>query len=202
MKRFLITILSLLIIAVGSSAFAFDPGAPNQNPTNQPPDNQNPATQPPDNQGGSSVNNGTINGTYSILAVHSGKALDVYEWGITEGTNIVQWDLWGGEVQQFKITPVDGIWHRITPVIALNQAVDVAGASVTAGANIQIWTYWGGECQQFRFQSAGESEWRIIARNSGMCLDVLNSSIDDGANVIQSTCRADADNQIFELVRR
>jgi hypothetical protein len=146
--------------------------------------------------------NGTFNGTYSIVAVHSGKALDTWEWGTTDGTNIVQYNYWGGEAQQFVVTPVDGIWHRITPLIASGQAVDVAGCVSDAGANIQTWTYWGGNCQQFRFQSAGSGKWRIIARNSEMCLHVLNASQDDGANVIQSTCLSGAEHQMFEMVRR
>jgi pectinesterase len=146
-----------------------------------------------------STTNGTFNGTYSIIAVHSGKALDTWEWGTTDGTNIAQYNYWGGEAQQFNITPVDGIWHRITPVIASDQAMDVSGCVTDAGANIQTWTYWGGECQQFRFQNAGAGKWRIIARNSGLCVDVLNSSTEDGANVIQYNCISGSENQMFEL---
>lgn len=152
-----------------------------------------------DDDDDSSTTNGTINGTYSIIAVHSGKALDTWEWGTTDGTNIAQYNYWGGEAQQFNITPVDGIWHRITPVIASDQAMDVTNCSTSAGANIQTWTYWGGECQQFRFQSAGTGKWRIIARNSGLCLNVLNGSTEDGANVIQYDCTSGSENQMFEL---
>ncbi len=142
----------------------------------------------------------TFNGTYSMVAVHSGKALDTWEWGTTDGTNIAQYNYWGGEAQQFIITPVDGIWHRITPVIAPNQALDVAGCVADDGANIQTWTYWGGNCQQFRFEDAGDGAYQIIARNSEMCVDVADASLEDGANVIQSTCLAGAEHQMFELI--
>lgn len=151
--------------------------------------------------GGGGGNNGTINGVYSIVASHSGKALDTYNWGTTDGTNIVQWNYWGGQAQQFNITPVDGEWHRITPVIATSKAIDVDGISTANGANIHIWNYWGGHGQQFRFQSAGTGLWRIIARHSGKCLDVEGSSSNDGANVIQWECISGAQNQMFSLDR-
>ncbi len=153
--------------------------------------------------GGSTGGEGdTFNGTYSIVAVHSGKALDTWEWGTTDGTNIVQYDYWGGEAQQFIVTPVDGIWHRITPLIASDQALDVAGCVADDGANIQTWTYWGGNCQQFRFNSAGNGAYQIIARNSNMCLNVLNGSQNDGANVVQYTCTDGAQHQLFEMVQK
>ncbi len=143
--------------------------------------------------------NSTVNGTYSILAVHSGKALDVWEWGTTDGTNIAQYNYWGGEAQQFNITPVDGIWHRITPVIASDQCVEVVDGLTTSGANIQTWTCNGYSCQEFRFQAAGSGRYRIINRNSGLCVTVPDSSTADGANVTQSTCLSGAENQMFEL---
>jgi hypothetical protein len=152
-----------------------------------------------DNDDEPSAGNSIINGIYSILAIHSGKALDTWAWGTEDGTNIAQYSYWGGQSQQFEITPVDGIWHRITPVIASDQAMNVAGCVNDAGANIQTGTYWGGDCQQFRFQDAGSGRWRIIARNSGLCLDILNASTEDGANVIQYPCISNAGNQMFKL---
>ncbi len=149
--------------------------------------------------GGDDVTNGNIDGIYSILAVHSDKAVDVWEWGTTDGTNIAQYDYWGGEAQQFSITPEDGVWHRITPVIAPNQCVEVDDGATTAGANIQTWTCWNHPCQQFRFQAEENDRWRIINRNSGLCMEVQNASTADGANVIQATCLSGVDSQIFEL---
>ena len=149
----------------------------------------------------SSTTNSTISGTYSILAYHSGKALDCYAWGTTDGTNICQWSYWGGDVQKFIITPVDGIWHRITPYISTGQAIDVYGISTENGANINTWSYWGGYGQQFRFQVAGSGRWRIINRNSEKCLDVSGASTDDGANVLQWTCTSGSTWQMFTLTK-
>ena len=147
----------------------------------------------------SSTTNATVSGTYSILAYHSGKALDCYAWGTGNGTNICQWSYWGGDVQKFIITPVDGIWHRITPYISTGQAIDVYGISTANGANINTWSYWGGYGQQFRFQAAGSGRYRIINRNSEKCLDVESASTADGANVLQWTCTANSTWQMFTL---
>lgn len=146
--------------------------------------------------------NGTFNGTYTIVADHSGKALDTWEWGTSNGTNIAQYDNWGGEAQQFIVTPVDGIWHRISPAIASSQAVEVADAATYAGANIRTWTYSGNSSQQFRFQDAGNGMWQIIARHSEMCVSVVGASQDDGANVVQSDCQQGSGNQLFEMIRK
>ncbi|NLO70538.1 MAG: T9SS type A sorting domain-containing protein [Porphyromonadaceae bacterium] len=151
--------------------------------------------------GGSSSNTAIINGTYSIVAVHSGKAVDLFNWETGDGSNIVQWDYWGGEAQQFNITNVDGEWHRITPVIATSKALDVDGFSTANGANIHIWNYWGGQGQQFKFQNAGTGRYRLIARHSGKCMDVYGASTGNGANVIQWECISGATNQMFQLIK-
>lgn len=149
----------------------------------------------------SSTTTTNVNGTYSIVAVHSGKALDVFNWGTSDGTNIVQWDAWGGDPQQFNISNIGGEWHRISPIIATSKALDIDGVSSANGANVQIWNYVGGTNQQFKFQNAGTGRYRIIPRNSGKCLDVSGKSTSNGANVIQWECISGATNQMFELVK-
>jgi hypothetical protein len=152
--------------------------------------------------GGSSDNNGTVNGTYRIVPVHSGKALDVNYCEGVDGTNVQQWTWLNNDCQKWDISPVDGIWHRISPVNAPSKALDVENISTADGANIMLWEYWGGAGQQFRFQSAGSGRWRIINRNSEKCVDVLNNSADDGANILQWSCLSGAANQQFELQRQ
>ncbi len=155
--------------------------------------------------GGGSTGGGTSTGTgtvYSFVAVHSGKALDTWEWGTVDGTNIVQYDFWGGEAQQFVVSPVDDTYYSISPVIAPGQVFDVSGCVADAGANIQTWTNWNGDCQQFKFQSAGDGAYQIIARNSGMCITVADASMVDGANVIQDVCTSGAQHQMFKMVQQ
>ena len=152
--------------------------------------------------GGSSQTNGTVNGTYRITPLHSGMALDVAGCSSANAANMQQWSWLNNDCQKFVISTVDGIWHRISPVNAPSKGLDVDSLSTSNGANIMLWDYWGGANQQFRFQSAGSGKWRIVNRNSELCLDVSGNSATDGANLIQWSCSAGANNQIFELVRQ
>jgi pectate lyase len=154
-----------------------------------------------DDSDGTSAGDGTFNGIYSIVASHSGKAFDLYNFRTSDGSNIVQWYHWGSESQQFVITPVDGIWHKIEPVLTPGKVLDISGVSASNGANLQIWEYWAGANQQFRFQDAGSGVWRIIARHSQKCIDVAGASQSDGANVLQWTCNANSRHQMFELIK-
>ncbi|UZJ43394.1 RICIN domain-containing protein [Marinimicrobium sp. C6131] len=157
-------------------------------------------TAPDDGSGGGS--NGTVDGIYRIVPVHSGKTLDVANCGTGNGTNVQQWSWLNNDCQKWDISPVDGDYHRISPLNASSRALDVEGLSTDNGANLMLWEYLGGHNQQFRFQSAGEGRWRIIGRQSEKCLDVEARSQGDGANIVQWTCSADSTNQQFELIRQ
>jgi hypothetical protein len=149
---------------------------------------------------GSYAADGAFDGVYSIIASHSGKAVDTWEWGTTDGTNIAQYNYWGGDAQRFNITAVDGTWYTISPVISTSQAVEVANGSVNAGANIQTFNNWGHACQQWRFEEGVNGGYLIVNRNSNMCMSVADSSMDDGANVEQSDC-VDTPNRTFTLIK-
>ncbi len=147
-------------------------------------------------------NNGTVNGTYRITPLHSGKALDIANCETANGANVQQWSWLNNDCQKFVISTVDGIWHRISPANAPGQSLDVYNSSINNGENIMLYEYWAGANQQFRFQSAGSGKWRIVNRNSGLCLDVDSASANDGANVLQYTCTAGFEHQIFTLERQ
>ena len=143
---------------------------------------------------------GVFNGVYSFVAQHSGKAIDTYNFGTGNGTNIVQWSYWGGDAQRYEVSHLGDGWHRISPVIATGQAIDVSGISSNNGANIHTWQYLGGHNQQWRFEEAGNGNWKLIARHSGKCLDVEGASTADGANILQWDCISGAPNQAFDVI--
>ena len=143
-----------------------------------------------------------MNGTYRLVPVHSGKALDTTWCETNDGTNVQQWTWLNNDCQKWNISPVDGNYHRISPVHAPDKALDVDSFSTANGANVMLWTYLGGPNQQFRFQSAGSGRWRIINRNSDKCLDIDANSSEDGRNLMQWECIAGSLNQQFELVRQ
>ncbi|SIO94470.1 RICIN domain-containing protein [Vibrio spartinae] len=149
----------------------------------------------------SGVVNSIISGTYRITPVHSNKALDVMNCGTENGTNVRQWRWLNNDCQRFEITNVDGIWHRISPLNASNLALDVYNSDTNSNANILIYSYYNRANQQFRFQAAGSGKWRIVNRNSGLCLSVVGASTSDGANLVQEACIPGAQNQQFGLNR-
>jgi hypothetical protein len=45
-------------------------------------------------------------GRFEIVARHSGKCLDVYEWSLADGARVVQWDCHGGANQLWYLFPM------------------------------------------------------------------------------------------------
>jgi hypothetical protein len=146
---------------------------------------------------------GTFSGTYSFVVRHSGKAIDVAGGGTGNGTNIQQWAYYtSNNNERFQVTHLGSGWHRISPVISPGQAIDVSGVSTANGANVHTWAWGNGTNQQWRFEDVGGGYWRIIARHSNKCLDVLNNSLADGGNIAQWDCIAGAQNQSFQVISR
>jgi pectate lyase len=135
--------------------------------------------------------------TYSIIAKHSGKGLDVTNASTANGANIQQWNFVGTANQQFIITHVDGVFYKIINVNS-GKGLDVAGGSTANYANIQQWNYNSQYNQQFKFISTGDGYYQIVNRNSGKCLDVKDASTSNGANVQQYDCSS-GDNQRWKL---
>ncbi|MEE2002382.1 RICIN domain-containing protein [Alkalimonas sp. MEB108] len=151
---------------------------------------------------GGGQNNSIIDGIYRIVPVHSGKALDVNQCQQSNGSNIQQWDWLNNNCQKWRITPVDGDFHRISPMNAPDKAIDINAAANASGANAMLWQYHGGHNQQFRFQVAGNGRWRLVNRNSSKCLDIDGNQQQNGANLLQWDCLPGELNQMFELLRQ
>ncbi|WPC75746.1 family 43 glycosylhydrolase [Vibrio porteresiae] len=150
----------------------------------------------------SNVVNTTVSGTYRITPLVSGKAIDITNCGTSDATNVEQWSWLNNDCQKFAISSVDEIWHRISPLNAPNQAVTVKNGYRTSNTNIELSSYDEGWDQQFRFQVAGSGKWRIINRNSELCLQVVDGSSNDGANIVQYKCIAGETAQMFSLVKQ
>ena len=138
------------------------------------------------------------NGTYKILARHSGKALDVTNNGTANGTNVQQWTANDCTCQQWTLTYLGSGQYQIMGASS-GKSLDVNGGSTADGANIQIWTYNNGSNQHFTFTPTDGGYFRITPVNSGKAVDVNGSSTADGANVQQWTYNAGY-NQQWRLV--
>lgn len=144
-----------------------------------------PGTPGGDSGGSSSIVSGT---TYKISARHSGLALDVDGHSTEPGANVQTWAYLGGANQQWVVSDAGAGYYRLSPAHAPDLGLDVFEISSEAGANINLWTYWGGEGQQYQLRPTGDGYYTIVARNSGMCLDVLSAGTENGTNVIQWNC--------------
>lgn len=138
------------------------------------------------------------NGTYKILARHSGKALDVLNNGTANGTNVQQWTANDCACQQWTLTYLGSGQYQVIDA-GSGKSLDVNGGSTADGANIQIWAYNGGTNQRFTFTPTSGGYFRITPVNSGKAVDVNGASTADGANVQQWTYNGGY-NQQWQLV--
>lgn len=143
----------------------------------------------------------TINGTFRMVPVHSGKAVDNAGCGTAAGANVQQWSWLNNDCQKWTIASVGNGSHRISPVNAPDLAFDIDSFSTADGGNLMLWSYTGAANQLFQFRGTGTpGQYQVVNNNSGKCLDVFELSTDDGANIVQWACIAGNLNQVFELI--
>ena len=122
------------------------------------------------------------NGTYRIINRNSGKALDAYNNGTADGTNVDQWPYGGGNNQRWTVTYLGSGQYSVINVNA-NKALDV-NASGGSGANVQLWTNYSANNQKWTITATSGGYYRLSpVHNSGIALDVNGASTADGANV-------------------
>ena len=116
------------------------------------------------------------------------KGVEVYNFGTANGSNVSQWEYWGGATQKWIATNVGSGYWRFSPATAPSRAMDVYNVSTANGANVNIWDYWGGYGQQWAINSTGDGWYTVVSRNSGKCLDVEGFSTANGGNLVQWEC--------------
>jgi aryl-phospho-beta-D-glucosidase BglC (GH1 family) len=123
------------------------------------------------------------NGTYKIIARHSGKALDVNGGGTADGSNVIQWTYGGGNNQRWTLTHLGNNVYSIIGVQS-GKALEVSNWGTGNGANVQIWTYGGGTNQKWTITATSGGYYRLTPTHAtNMALDVNGASTADGANV-------------------
>jgi hypothetical protein len=141
---------------------------------------------------------GPANGTYKIIARHSGKALEVADNGTANGSNVRQWPSNDCACQRWTVTNTGNNQYTIVGV-GSGRNLDVANSSTADGANIQIWQSTGGNNQRFTFTATSSGYYRITPVHSGKAVDVAGNSTADGANIQQWTWNG-GNNQQWQLV--
>jgi poly(hydroxyalkanoate) depolymerase family esterase len=126
---------------------------------------------------------GPANGTYKLIARHSGKALDAYGNQTANGTQIIQWTYGGGSNQKWTLTSLGGNLYKIIGVQS-GRSIDISNWGAANGTKVQLWDYLGGTNQKFYFNATSGGYYEISPSHAtGSCLDVNGASTADGAIV-------------------
>ncbi|WP_185231525.1 pectate lyase [Teredinibacter franksiae] len=102
------------------------------------------------------------NGYYSIVAAHSGKSMDVYDWCVDPGCEIRQWDYSGGDNQQWLVASVGSGYYKIVSKYS-GLALDVWEWNANAGADVGQWTDLGGSSTGYGSSCTGGSSTSVTA---------------------------------------
>ncbi len=91
---------------------------------------------------------------FTFTAVNSGLSLDILNWSLSNGGNIIAWSDAKGGNQQFYLEYAEDGWFYIRSRHS-SHCIEVVKSSTTRGANIQQGTKTGGTNQQWRFLPVG-----------------------------------------------
>lgn len=128
---------------------------------------------------------GIVSGAvYSVINVHSSKAMEVGAFSTVNGGNVQQWDYVGGASQKWRVTDVGGGAYSFINIHS-GKGLDVANVSTADGANIHQWDYLGGNNQKWQVIANGDGTYRIISVHSGKSVEVGGLSTANGGNVQQ-----------------
>jgi len=102
----------------------------------------------------------------------------------------------GSAIGSGEVRKLPRQWHRLVNVASAH-CLDVAGGSSESGANIAQWLCNELPPQDFRPEKAGDGLFRLQARVSGHCVDVVGP-VEAGADVRQQTC-SDTPTQLWRF---
>jgi len=123
------------------------------------------------------------NGTYKLINLNSGLALDATGAQTTNGTQLEQWTYHSGNNQQWTITSLGSSLYQIMGVQS-GKSVDISNWGTTNGTKVQLWTYDGGSNQKYYFNATSGGYYEISPSHAtGSCLDVSGVSKSPGAIV-------------------
>jgi hypothetical protein len=120
---------------------------------------------------------------YKLINRSSGKALDVYQANLQDGTQLVQWADNGGHNQHWHVTDVGGGYRTLFNRNS-GRVLSIGGGNTANGASAIQWVELNGSDQQWQLVPVG-SYYKIVNRGSGKVLGVLGGSTADGAQAVQ-----------------
>lgn len=121
----------------------------------------------------------------SIVAGHSGMALEVPNGYTDNGRGLMQGDALTAKHQKWTLRHVGGGWFTLVNA-QTGLAIDIYGGQTGAGAAAIQWPLHGGPNQCYSFTPVGDGYYAIHAKHSGLALTVEGASGARGARILQS----------------
>ncbi len=108
-----------------------------------------------------------VGGTYKIVNVFSGKALEVSGASTSDGASISQWDYSGAANQRWIFQDRGNGYYSIHPSHASGKCADVGGASQSDGASVIQWSYSGSSNQLWALVDPSASGGNSVTLDPG-----------------------------------
>lgn len=121
-------------------------------------------------------------GTYQILGVASGKAIDVAASSTAPGTQLTVWSPHAGGNQRFTVAAEADGGYTLRNVNS-GLCVDLYGGGTAAGTKIIQWTCTGSDNQRWYIDAAPSGGFTVISKKSGLVLTASGST--DGSLLTQ-----------------
>jgi hypothetical protein len=123
--------------------------------------------------------------SHQIIGSASTRCADIYQNGLTNGTQAELWDCTGGQNQNFVST------SRGELVLYGNKCLDAYNNGTSNGAVVDIWDCNGGTNQKWTVNANGT----ITSNLSGLCLDAYNRGTTNGTKLELWTCNSGTNQQ-------
>jgi len=120
------------------------------------------------------------NGTYTIVGVQSGKAVDDPAGSTASGTQQEIWTINGGNNQKWKLT---NLGSNVVELVNVQSglALEVRGSSTSNGAVVDQAAYTGASNQKWTITQVSTGVYTLKNVNSGQLLDVIGGNTANGA---------------------
>ena len=142
------------------------------------------------------------NAWYNLVSQTSSKCLDAAGWGTNDGTPAIQW-VCGSQQnnQEWQLQSTDSGYYTIVNRNAPNEVLDVTGMGTAPGTKVELWQNLNGSNQQWMPVPLGNGSYKLVGRQSGLCLDVPGSSTENGTNLQIWNCNGTGA-QAFQLTQQ
>jgi endoglucanase len=118
-------------------------------------------------------------GTYKVINVKSGLAMEVSNWGTANGDAVDQWSYLSDANQKWALNYLNNGIYQLNNVNS-GKVLDMTGNGTTDGTKLQQWQNLGGSNQEYIISQPSDGYFRIINSNSGLAVEVPGLSTSNG----------------------